>query len=502
MTALVLSIVLGAEVLSPTIVMPAVSGTPVQVAASPTTIDVVMANSDTYVVWADERRVQGLLTATAVLNPVADLWVRALDGGLAPSLVCPERSPALSTRLAATTTGRVGIAWRRGTAGELALSVLDPPQGSELTTLCGRQVATGARGRPAIAAVGESFRVAFETAGGVFDVVRDGGMSAPPAPLFPGCAQPSLAETPDGSWAAALCDGGLALRKGNATAPVTPEPTTAFTLVPELDGPGLLRVDGSGAAWVHAVASSPSMWVLPIGRGSAAVRAAVANESALLALWGPGDDDHRERHGHPDGQWRSGRSGGERPGRPVSDPTSFRRGAGHRAQGGSRGSAAVPFKGGQHRVRAPAPPVGRLVGRRAGLAADLGRGHHTQHADCARCPRQRQRRGATVPTAFDARLATGASKTRRRGTAVRARRTEDVHLCALARWRPDSDGHPRLRRPRWGGRPCEHVLLVGPGATAAPRVRRCRSGPGPVGGRHCDQLRDLGRWRQWRATSS
>lgn len=286
MTTVLLSLLLGAEVLSPPIPVQAASGAPVQVAAEPGTVDLTLANRSAVAVWADQRRVQGLLTSTQVVTPVADLWVRVLDGGTAARPVCFQRSPVLATRVTSTSTGRVGIAWRRGATGELVLSVMDANRQFEGDP-CGSLFDTATTGRPAVVAVGEAFRLAWETDAGVFGFVnpRDGGVLAPPRLLFPaGCAQPVLADTPDGSYAGALCAGGaLALRNANAAEPVTPELATAFTLVPDLDGPVLLRVDGMGQVWFHLVAAQPAFMTSQsvAGRQPLAVN---ANESVLSAL--------------------------------------------------------------------------------------------------------------------------------------------------------------------------------------------------------------------------
>lgn len=256
MTTLLLSLLLGAEVLSPPIPVQAASGASVQVAAEPGTIDVTIANQSVVAVWADQRRVEGLLTATQVLAPVADLWVRVLDGGVSPRLVCPAQSPVLSARVASTAQGRVGIAWRRGPLAELALSVLDSNLQFE-SGPCGRIIAPATVGGHAVVATGDVFRLAWETDAGVKSIgeTRDGSVLVPPRLLFAGCTQPVLAETPDGSYAGALCDGGIALINGGVAEAATSNPATAFTLVPGFDGPVLLRVDAMGLVWLHPVAS-------------------------------------------------------------------------------------------------------------------------------------------------------------------------------------------------------------------------------------------------------
>lgn len=282
MTTLLLSLVLAAEVLSPPIPVQAASGAAVQVPAEPGTIDVAIANQSVFAVWADQRRAQGLLTATQVTAPVADLWVRALDGGLAPRLVCPTQSTVHSTRLFATPLGRVGLAWRRGPAGDVALTVFDPGLQFE-NGPCGVGIATGSLGRPALVAADETFRLAWETDGGISTRLEPSGAMVPPRRMFDGCTQPVLAETPDGSYTAALCDGGIGLMNRGVVEPVTINPTTAFTLVPELDGPVLARVDTMGQLWLHLgpVVPGSSSQASVVGRQPLAAN---TNQSPLVAF--------------------------------------------------------------------------------------------------------------------------------------------------------------------------------------------------------------------------
>lgn len=256
------------------------SGAAVSVWAEPGVADVVVTDSNTFVVWADQRRAQGLLTATQA-PPLADLWLRALDAGTAPQLVCPGVSVA-AVRLALTPSGRVGLLTRRDDA--LSLAVFDGARQFE-NGPCGLTLATGTQGRPALSATTEGFRVVFETDGGVFSLsVPQNGVRTPPRSMFgAGCTQPSVADTPDGSYTAALCSPGvLALRNGGLSDAITNEPTAAFTLVPELDGPQLVRVDGTGKLFFHLVASAAATTT----RSPVSVRVPLAATKDQQALFG------------------------------------------------------------------------------------------------------------------------------------------------------------------------------------------------------------------------
>lgn len=267
---LALSMLLGAEPTRP-IPLPGPGGV-VQVAVEPDTFDAVATANETFIVWADQRRAEGLLTGSRVMVPSADLWVQGLDGGLAAGRWC-QGVPVTSARLAITAGGRLGVVTRRSD-DTLALAVFNLSTGQFEGSSCGRTLGV-TTSRPAIDAVGTGWEVAFERDGGLWSITVPPTGLPPARPLtLPGpCSQPVVS----GAVVGGLCPtatGPIQLTsQAGALAPPT-EPASAFSLVPGTAGDGVVWVDASGGVFLHQSG-------LTIGMGRS-----VAGRQPLVAVTG------------------------------------------------------------------------------------------------------------------------------------------------------------------------------------------------------------------------
>lgn len=267
---LALSMLLGAERTVP-IPLPGPGGV-VPVAVEPETFDAVASPNETFIVWADQRRVEGLLTGTQVMVPSPELWVQGLDGGLPLRSWC-QGVPVTSARMAITDGGRLGVAARH-TDDTLTLAVFNLATRQFEGTSCGLTLGV-TTSRPAIDAVGSDLAVVFERDGGLWSV------TVPPPPatltsarpvLLPGlCTQPVAS----GSVAGGLCPMGmgpiqLAFRTMAIVSPT--EAASAFSLVPGTAGDGVVRVDAFGGVFLHQNGQN----TVPVGQSVAGRQPLVA----------------------------------------------------------------------------------------------------------------------------------------------------------------------------------------------------------------------------------
>ncbi len=266
---LALSMLLGAERTVP-IPLPGPGGV-VPVAVEPDTFDAVATANETFIVWADQRRVEGLLTGTQVMAPSPELWVQGLDGGLALRAWC-QGVPVTSARLAIA-GDRLGVAARRSD-DTLTVTVFNLSTGQFEGNSCGRNLGV-TTSRPAIDGVGTNLEVVFERNGGLW------GVTVPPLPT--GLSPPRQLSLPEpcsqpvasGSVAGGLCPMGMGpIQFTSQTMPtLSPvEPATAFSLVPGTAGDGVVRVDALGDIFLHQTGQS----TLTLGRSVAGRQPLVA----------------------------------------------------------------------------------------------------------------------------------------------------------------------------------------------------------------------------------
>ncbi len=221
----------------------------------------VMTNDDTIVIWADQRRAEGLLTGTAPPSFQSELWVRSLDGGFVLPLCVGV--PVEATRLAVTPAGRLALASRR-VDGALSVAGYDTrTRQFEGGGSCGRLLFTSSVGRPAVMARDEDVFVAAEFDGGVWRlVIPNRGVLPPARPLnvMGACSQPVLASADAGVVEGGLCTTAMSpiqLTLGGVLLTSPSEEATAFSLVPQMPEPTVFRVDALGDVYLHDLLSAP-----------------------------------------------------------------------------------------------------------------------------------------------------------------------------------------------------------------------------------------------------